>query len=226
MTRTILFISLLAGWGLFSLPASSSAQTTVDPRDSMRLSACITKIESAPLEAYEDGLVWRQQGGSVFAEQCIALARIANGDVRDGAARLAALATAPDAGDGEQRALLLSKAANAWLMVSEFDGARRALTAALALKANDGDLLIDRARAYAGLLDWAKARDDLTLALSVRPMEVLIFRLRAETHLQLRNYEAAQADVDQALLLAPREIDTYLIRGRVSEARRLGRAPD
>lgn len=209
-----------------ALPSLVFAQTAVDPRDTTRLAACITKTETLPLEAYEDGLVWRQQGGSVFAEQCIALARIANGDVRDGASRLAALANAPDAGDSEQRALLLSKAANAWLMVGEFDAALRALNAALVLKPDETDLLIDRARANAGLAQWGKAKEDLTLALSQRPNEALILRLRAETNLQLREFDAAQLDANQALTLAPRDVESHLIRGRVSEAKRLGRVPD
>jgi tetratricopeptide (TPR) repeat protein len=204
----------------------SPAQSAIDPRDSARLQACITKIDSAPLVAYEDGLVWRGQSGGVFAEQCIALARIANGDVRAGAARLAALASAPDAGDGDQRALLLAKAANAWLMIGEFDPALRALNAALVLKPGEVDLLIDRARAFAGLSQWSKAQEDLTLALSKRVTDALIFRLRAETYLQQSNYDAAQQDVVQALQLAPRDIEVHVMRGRVMEARRLGRIPD
>jgi tetratricopeptide (TPR) repeat protein len=214
---------------LLSIPLLLSptyAHAAIDPRDATRLEACIAKIEIAPLEAYEDGLVWRSQSGASFAEQCIALARIANGDVGDGASRLAALATAPDAGDGDQRALLLAKAANAWLMIEQFDPALRALNAALGLKPAEVDLLIDRARALAGLSQWNKAQEDLTLALSKRPEDALIFRLRAETHVQLKNYDAADQDVAQALLLAPREVEGYVMRGRALEARRLGRAPD
>jgi tetratricopeptide (TPR) repeat protein len=202
------------------------AQSAMDPRDAARLQACITKIDTAPLEAYEDGLVWRSQSGAAFAEQCIALARIANGDVSGGASRLAAIASAPDAGDGDQRALLLAKAANAWLMIEEYDPALRALNAALVLKPGEVDLLIDRARAMAGLSQWMKAQEDLTLALSKRPTEPLILRLRAETYLQLKNYDAADRDVSAALQLAPRDIEGYVIRGRAIEARRLGHVPD
>jgi tetratricopeptide (TPR) repeat protein len=217
-------LSCLVALGFVSVPAALHA--AVDPRDSSRLQACIAKIDIAPLEAFEDGLVWRSQSGGVFAEQCLALAKVASGDVAAGAARLAALASAPDAGDSEQRALLLAKAANAWLMVEEYNGALRALNAALVLKPAEVDLLIDRARAFAGLGQWVKAQDDLTVALSKRPDDGLIFRLRAETHLQQANYDGAQRDVAEALRLAPRDVDSYLMRGRVIEARRLGRAPD
>lgn len=206
------------------LPQSAAAD--IDPRDSARLQACITKIDSAPLEAFEDGLVWRSQSGGIFAEHCLALARIANGDIGGGASRLAALASAPDAGDGDQRALLLAKAANAWLMIDEFDPALRALNAALILKPSEVDLLIDRARTFAGLSQWAKAQEDLTVALSKRPADGLILRLRAEAYLQQANYNAAEQDVTEALRLSPRDIDGYVMRGRVIEARRLGRAPE
>ena len=202
------------------------AKAEIDPRDSARLQACITKIDTTPMEAYEDGLVWRSQSGGALAEQCVALAKIANGDVAGGASRLAALARAPDAGGSDQRALLLAKAANAWLMIEDYDPALRALNAALLLKPSEVDLLIDRARAYAGLVQWPKAQDDLTLALSKRPRDSLIFRLRAETYVQTGNYGAAEQDIGEALRIAPRDIDAHLMRGRVIEARRLGRAPD
>jgi tetratricopeptide (TPR) repeat protein len=219
--RTFAFLVWL---GLCSAPCVAFA--TIDPRDSTRLQACITKIDSAPLEAYEDGLVWRGQSGGIFAEQCIALAKIANGEIAAGASRLASLAGAPDAGDSDQRALLLAKAANAWLMAEDFSSALRALNAALVLKPAEVDLLIDRARAFAGLKQWPKAQEDLTLALSKRPGDALIFRLRAEALLQQRNYSAAELDVSEALRLSPRDIDGYVVRGRVIEARRLGRVPD
>ena len=211
---------------LVAIGLPSIALADIDPRDRDRLQACITKIDSAPFEAYEDGLVWRSQSGGIFAEQCLALARIANGDVAAGAARLAALASAPDAGNADQRTLLLAKSANAWLMIEEYDPALRALNAALVLKPAEVDLLIDRARSFAGLGQWSKAQDDLTLALSKRPNDVLIFRLRAETYLQQKNYAAADQDVAEALRQSPRDIDNYVMRGRVLEARRLGRAPE
>lgn len=216
--------ALLSLLCLSMLPAFALAQA--DPRDSARLQACIAKIDTLPLEAYEDGLVWRSQSGGAPAEQCIALAKIANGDVSGGAARLAALARAPDAGDESQRALLLVKAANAWLMMEDYDPALRSLTAALVLKPAEVDILIDRARAYAGLGQWPKAQDDLTSALSKRPTDALIFRLRAEARLQQGSYDTAQQDIVEAIRLSPRDVDNYLIRGRVIEARRLGRAPD
>jgi tetratricopeptide (TPR) repeat protein len=223
-SKKCLSFCVLATFALSMVPMAAKAD--IDPRDSARLLACITKIDSAPLEAYEDGLVWRSQSGGVYAEQCLALAKIANGDVAGGAARLSALASTPEAGDEDQRALLLAKAANAWLMIDGFDPALRALNAALLLKPAEVDLLIDRARAFAGLGQWSKAQDDLTLALSKRPSDSLIFRLRAETHLQQAHYDAAQQDVNQALVLSPRDIETYVMRGRVIEARRLGRVPD
>jgi tetratricopeptide (TPR) repeat protein len=216
----VVLLSLAAGL----IPHTAKAD--IDPRDASRLAACISKIDTVPLEAFEDGLVWRSQSGGVYAEQCVALARIANGEIAAGAARLAGLASAPDAGDGDQRALLLAKAANAWLMINEYDPALRALNAALVLKPVEVDLLIDRARTFAGLRQWSKAQEDLTLALSKRAADTLIFRLRAEAYLQQANYDAAQQDVVEALRLAPRDVDNHLMRGRVIEARRLGRAPD
>jgi tetratricopeptide (TPR) repeat protein len=186
----------------------------------------MTKAETKPEEALEDGFVWRSQGGGTFAEQCIAIARIEAGDIGGGAERLTALASAPDAGDFDQRVLIMARAANAWLMIEEFQPAQKVLDAALKLKPGEPDLLIDRARAKAGQGLWAEAQADLTACLSTRPLDVLALRLRAETLLQQKSYEAAELDIAQALRLAPKDVDNWLVRGRIQEARRLGRAPD
>jgi tetratricopeptide (TPR) repeat protein len=202
------------------------AQAAGDPRNAARLEACMTKAEVKPEEALEDGFVWRSRGGGTFAEQCIAIARIESGDIAGGAERLTALAFAPDAGETDQRVLIMARGANAWLMIEQFNAAQKVLDAALKLKPGEPDLLIDRARAKAGQGLWAEAQVDLTACLSMRPLDVLALRLRAETLLQQKYYEAAELDIAQALRLAPKDVDNWLVRGRIQEARRLGRAPD
>ncbi|MEN9855324.1 MAG: hypothetical protein RL186_1516 [Pseudomonadota bacterium] len=226
MKRKKPHMSLALALTISCLSFASPAAAAPDASDMARLQACIAKIDTAPEEAFEDGLVWRSQSGGTHAEHCIALARIGNGDVEVGATRLAALAQAPDAGDSDDRALLLAKAANAWMLVPNYDAARNALDAALRLKPDEVDLLIDRARALAGLGAWQDAQSDLTRALSKRPRDGLILRLRAETHIQLNNHAGAQADVTAALALNPKDIDTRVMAGRVREAQRLGRVPD
>lgn len=230
MTRSVTLRSAqfttLIPFALSVFLLGTSAQAAIDPRDAARLQECMTKTETKPEEALEDGFVWRSQGGAIFAEQCIAVARIEGGDIGGGAERLTALASAPDAGDVDQRVLIMARAANAWLMIEEFTSAQKVLDAALKLKPGEPDLLIDRARAKAGQGLWAEAQADLTACLSVRPLDVLALRLRAETLLQQKSYEAAELDIAQALRLAPKEVDNWLVRGRIQEARRLGRAPD
>ncbi|GBF56516.1 beta-barrel assembly-enhancing protease [Candidatus Phycosocius bacilliformis] len=213
-------------FALTTFVLATQAHAATDPRDATRLAACVAKAETKPEEALEDGFVWRSQGGAIYAEQCIAIARIEGGDIGGGAERLTALASAPDAGDEESRAMILSRAANAWMMIEEYAAAQKALDAALKLKPGEPDLLLDRARAKAGQSKWAEAQTDLTACLSVRPLDVLALRLRAETLLQQKSYDAAELDIAQALRLAPKDVDNWLVRGRIQEARRLGRAPD
>lgn len=223
--RSTLFTTLTP-FALSVFLFGNSAQAGTDPRDAARLQACMAMAETKPEEALEDGFVWRGQGGGTFAEQCIAIAHIESGDIGGGAERLTALASAPDAGDVDQRVLIMARAANAWLMIEEFRPAQMVLDAALKLKPGEPDLLIDRARAKAGQGLWAEAQIDLTACLSTRPLDVLALRLRAETLLQQKSYEAAELDIAQALRLAPKDVDNWLVRGRIQEARRLGRAPD
>jgi hypothetical protein len=73
--RSTLFTTLIP-FALLALALGTQAHAAPDPRDEARLQACMTKAETKPEEALEDGFVWRSQSGGIFAEQCIAIARI------------------------------------------------------------------------------------------------------------------------------------------------------
>ena len=214
-----LFIAALA---LIAAPALAAP----DPRDAQELAACLAKTEADAAGAYEDALRWSARGGAIPARHCAAVAMVAMGDVETGAERLAALADAPDAGDDEARALLLSKAANAWLILRNAERARAALDAAILKLPEDPDLRIDRARAAGLMGDWVGAEADLTAALAARPRDLEALVLRAEARIQRARVSEAELDVNAALQIDPRNVEVLVMRGRVREARRLGRAPD
>lgn len=212
--------SLLA-FLILAMPTIANAQS-----NDAKLKACIAKIETKPEDAYSDGLIWRLHYGGMQAEQCIALSLIGMGQYESGARRLFAIANAPDGGSDSEKITLLIKSANSFLLASLPDDAVKALDFALTLKPNDGDLLIDRARANAMLEKWDLAENDLTEAMKARGPLGFALRLRAETRLQQKKYDLAEADIFDALRLEPKEVDNYVVRGRVREARRLGHAPN
>ena len=216
--------ALMLAVGLLAAGGMAQAQA-VDPRNTEQLMACLTKASERPEEALEDGLVWRSRSGGIDAEHCIAVARIEVGDIETGARTLVSLAASPYAGDAESRAQLLVKAANAWLLIEDYAPAEAALTRALELVPDAQGIFLDRARARALGGRWSDAEVDLDRALA-QGEDAFAYRLRAEVRMQQGRYDDAEADVAAAERLEPRSIETNLVRGRIREARRLGRAPD
>jgi tetratricopeptide (TPR) repeat protein len=221
-----MFAALL---GTAAAPASAQLGVPVDQwrpnwdaTSTARYQACIEKTSTDPETAYEDGLIFRNDGGGVLARHCIALALLELGETEEAAARLEEAAFMPDGGDAEMRAELLQQAGNAWMIASAPVEAENAFSQAMTIVTGDADLLIDRARARALQLRFEDARDDLTSALSVRPRDVLALRLRADAWFELGDLDMAERDVAAALAIDPRDVETLVERGRLREARRLG----
>jgi tetratricopeptide (TPR) repeat protein len=221
MKNKILIFALL-----FCPIVPSFAVAAPHPDDVARLNACITKSRTSAAEAYEDGLQWRLRGGSLLAEQCIALAQIEQGEYSQGAQRLLAIANASDGGAQDEKLGLLVKSANAFLLAEMPEDAKAALDFALSIAPDNSDVLFDRARTNAMLSQWSEAEADLTRAMATKAPLSLAFRLRAEARMQQGKYDLAENDVSEALRLDPSDADNYHVRGRVRVARRTGHAPE
>lgn len=208
----------LAASALFLLQSGGSDLASAEAD---RLEACVSKIEKAPEEAYEDALAWTFEGNRPGARQCTALALIALGNVEEGATRLERLASAPDAGSMEQRAIYMLQAGNAWMQIGAAEAAAVSFTEALKLAPGEPDLLLDRASAYMLIDDWDKALADLDALLKVLPNDVTALQMRAEAYLNTSKNDLALKDVETALAADPKNIDTLVMRGRVREALRL-----
>lgn len=210
----------LLGAALVFGGAGAASDTVWDAREAERYDACLAKTKTDPETAFEDGLAWRDEGGGSAARHCIALALWELGRLEEAAARLEAIAFAPDAGERTERATLLLQAGNAWLLATQASEAERAFSQGLLVKPGDPDLLIDRARAYAMLERPRDADEDLSQALEARPADPLALRLRADARLAVGRLNGAVEDVRAALAIAPDDIETLLVRGRIREAQR------
>jgi tetratricopeptide (TPR) repeat protein len=222
---------VLAAWLVVAAAVPAAAQRGIptdqwspnwDAGTRARYEACIAKTESDPETAFEDGLIFRSDGGGVLARHCIALALLKLGETEEAAARLEEAAFMPDGGDAKMRAELLQQAGNAWMLARAPVEAENAFTQAMTIVSGDPDLFIDRARARALQQRFSDAVSDLTTALSVRPRDVLALRLRADAYFELGDLDMAEHDVEAALSIDPRDVDTLVERGRLREARRLG----
>lgn len=212
-------IAMVAAGAALFLQQSIAAELAA--AEAERLEACVAKIETAPEDAYEDGLAWTFEGNRPGARQCTALALIALGNVEEGAVRLENLATSSDGGSMEQRAVYLSQAGNAWLQIGAAEAATTSFSEALKLAPNETDLLLDRATSYMLIDKWDEALADLDTAIANAPGDAIAHQMRAEVHLNQDALDLAMKDVETSMAADPTNIDTLLVRGRVREAARL-----
>ncbi|MEL7540681.1 MAG: hypothetical protein AAGJ51_07230 [Pseudomonadota bacterium] len=213
-----MFVSILAS-GM--LPVSQSALADIARAEQTRLETCLVKIETAPSQAYEDSLAWLSSGNRPKARYCNAVALMAMDRLEEGAARLEALATAPDPIELEDRRKYLAQAGNAWLAANYPDAAIVALTDALKLDADDPKVYKDRAAAYLAVERWVEGVDDLDTALLLAPNDPEALSLRARAHLATEDLRSAKADMEAALVEDPENIDLLVLRGEIREAIRL-----
>ncbi len=205
------------------LPVSQTALSEIARAEQDRLNTCIEKAETAPYEAYEDSLAWLSNGNRPKARYCNAVSLLALEQFEEGAARLEALANAPDPISIENRALYMAQAGNAWLTANYPEAAITALSEALELERRDSDLFKDRAAAYLALERWPEGVDDLNAALELTPTDPEALTMRARAHLYTENLAAAEADMYEALGQQPENLDILVLRGDIREAIRLSR---
>ncbi|MEO1321681.1 MAG: hypothetical protein AAFV59_01610 [Pseudomonadota bacterium] len=215
-----MFVSILVS-GL--LPVSQSALADIARAEQERLDRCLEKTVSAPSEAYEDSLAWLTSGNRPKARYCNAVALMAMDRLEEGAARLEALATAPDAIELADRNKFLAQAGNAWLAANYPEAAIVALTDAIKLDDDNPLVYKDRAAAYLALERWVEGVDDLNAALAMRPNDAEALSLRARAHLATDDLQSAKADMEAALVNDPENLDILVLRGEIREAIRLSK---
>ncbi len=202
---------------LFWLSLSAGATGPAVTPD--RYALCLAKAEKKPEDAFEDAMVWAAEGGGAAAEHCAALSLIGVKRFEDGAAKLEAVARVPSAGDKAVRAQILSQAGNAWLLAGRPLQAIEAFNAALAMVPNDGETLIDRARASALAGRWPSAEADLSAALAASPSAIDAMVLRASARRAQGNIKGAEGDITKALLLDANSADALVELGLIRAAR-------
>lgn len=186
-----------------------------------RLENCLEKMQTAPEEAYEDGLAWMSETNRARARHCVALALIELDHFEEGAARLEDLANASDGGSIGDRAVYLAQAGNAWLIAHRYAAAELTLTNAIRLSPKDPELYKDRARARVMLESWYGVDSDATEALFYNRQDVEALKMRIKARIELEELVLAYKDVQVAMALAPKDIDVLVLRGEVREAQRI-----
>ena len=189
---------------------------------------CITMVSGTPEKAYEAAVEWRDFGGGIPAEHCMALAMAARGDYVQAAELLEDLASRAErehesenaASPSAQRADLLAQAGNAWLVAGQVDRAYSVLSDALSepdLPDNiRAELLIDRSRTEAEQDDFKAALDDLNQAHALLGPRIDILTYRAAAYRALGALTKARADVNAALEIDPQDYEALFERASLN----------
>ncbi|VAV96662.1 hypothetical protein MNBD_ALPHA05-824 [hydrothermal vent metagenome] len=196
---------------LFALAAAVSVQS------SERYGDCIALVEADIDRGRAAAQQWTDEGGGADAQYCLALADIAAGFAKLGAARLEQIAQRKDAGDDFIRARLLSQAANAWLVAGEVDFAEAAIGAAFELTPDAGELYLTAAKIYAAQEKWLQVVAAVRTAKQSGFVSAETYVLSGRAHVALGDYVAAADDVVDALTLEPTNIDALVLRGEIQQ---------
>lgn len=167
---------------------------------------------SAALRMAEE---WITLGGGNPARHCAAMALLGLLRYNDAAIRLQTLVDLLADAPVERRAAALEQAAQVWLLAGRPERAEQDLSAAIALRPDDAELLISRAIARASATDYWNAIDDLNLVIDAEPNRLDALVLRATAYRYLDSLELARQDVERAVAIAPMDPDARLERSLI-----------
>ena len=182
--------------------------------------ACLEQIAVNAELAYEEAMIWRDDGGGRRARHCEAMALFALGHKEQAAHRLDQLGGMIGQLSPQMRKNYFLEAANFWLMSGETMQAYESASSGLKIDEQDVGLRIARARVYALLGRYEDAETDLTSALEFEPEHPDALRYRADARHKLGKLEEAKIDIDKAMI-SKVGVETALIRGNIVEALRV-----
>jgi tetratricopeptide (TPR) repeat protein len=185
----------------------------VTPDQQRRYTDCMRLARGEPLRALPAAEKWMGEGGGMGARHCVAIAMFEAGRFIPAATQLEALARDMGQERPGLRAELLAQAGQAWMEAGQAENAAAAQSQALALKADDADLWIDRGLSYAAMKAWPRAISDFDRALGLRGKDVDTLVLRAAAWRNAGDAGKALEDAQFALRLAPDHSEALLERG-------------
>jgi len=175
--------------------------------------ACFEQIAADPANAFEQAMMWRDQGGGIPARHCVAAALVALGQPAEAALRLEELGLTARSAPTAVRARLLSQAGQAWLAARQNERAHAALTTAIDGAPELPDLYVDRAVTLAAARNYWEAIDDLNRALDLQPRYGIALAMRASAYRFIDSLDLAMDDAEEAVRAAPGLPEAYLERG-------------
>lgn len=179
---------------------------------------CLLLVEEDVETGRRAAQLWAGEGGGADAQHCLAMADIAAGFSKLGAARLEELAQRKDAGDDYVRARLFAQAAEAWLDAGETEAASSAVATAFEHAPDAAELHLTAAMVHAAAGKWHETIAAVSAAEQAGLGNAESFVLRGKARLFLGDAEGAAEDVVNALSIEPTNIDALTLRGDVQRA--------
>ena len=231
MPKPAVLLSALLAAATVAATAHAAA-TPAEEAAARHYRECVSAVRADPAKAVDLASRWRDEGGGVPAKHCLGLALFDSGKAKNAAVAFAQAASDLESGKnqllgGPIRAIpqtiaaLYGQAGNAALVADDPASAYQHFSRALQLVedtpgAQRGNLLIDRARALAGMKDYKRAKTDLDKAVADLPGSVDAWLLRAAAQRQLGKVQDARADIEKAVALAPKEPEVLLERATLA----------
>ena len=184
---------------------------------------CLEKISKDASIAFEEAMIWQDEGGGRRAKHCVAMSLFTLGHEVEAAARLDALAIASDGGNNVMRANFYAEAANFWLISSHPEKAYSSSSKGLDLVNGYVPLYVIRARSHFAMGQYDYALIDLNSALIKEPENADALRYRANVKLKQGKLNQAKMDIEKALQLSPLSVESALVRGQINESLRLSK---
>lgn len=224
---TLLWATVLGATLLGTTPAKADDAPPAPDEPTLDNAAlyqdCMARARLEPEEALMIADAWALAGGGDAAEHCTATALFARGDYGEAARRLDALAERVRDVQPQLAADLLAQASTAYRLSEQEEGALSALDRAIAIRPDDGPMLLERARLLGRQGDFAAALADLDRAQPLLADDPDVYLLRAAARRRLGALDLARGDVEMGLSLDPGNPELLLERGNI---RRLHRDPE
>ncbi len=177
---------------------------------------CLDLARAKPGDGFEAASTWRDHGGGLPAEHCVAIALIGLKEYAEAGRRLEKIANEMTLRESEElRADVLSQASEAWLEGGSVDSAVKAIDAAIKLAPSNPDYFVSRAVAQAQGKNYKAAIQDLNRALVLGGPRGDALAYRAAAYRFLGDLKQARADADKAVQIDPRLPDAWLERANI-----------
>lgn len=212
------FPFVIKALGLLVLIAAAPAPAppTFEGQDAATYKKCLDFARSNPSEGFESASGWRDHGGGLPAEHCVAIALVGLKEYAEAGKRLEKIANEMTVRESNAlRADVLGEAAEAWLEGGSPEGAITALNAAIELAPQNPDYFVTRAVAHAQRKDYKLAVQDLNRALALGGPRGDALAYRAAAYRFLGDLKQARADADKAVQIDPRLPDAWLERANI-----------